>query len=51
MPNKYVFVLKPKINRLWSLTAWVQILGVIYHLCDFEQVTQVLCASLSLTGK
>lgn len=26
MPNKYVFVLKPKINRLWSLTAWVQFL-------------------------
>lgn len=26
--KKYVFVLKPKINRLWSLTAWIQILGM-----------------------
>jgi len=25
---KYIFVLKPIINGLWSLTTWVQILGV-----------------------
>lgn len=33
MSSKNIFVLRSKVNGLWSLTAWVQILGVALTIC------------------
>lgn len=33
MSSKNILVLRSKINGLWSLTAWVQILGVALTIC------------------